>query len=787
MSAVARVLEKGDDMTVHPSVRGFWFAFLVLLGGAFAAAQEELPPEIDSDGVQTLTRGPVHEAFAAPAVADAKPGLTVPKPPPADIREQPPEYQPEGQNVQWFPGYWAWDEDRDDYIWISGAWRDPPPGQRWVPGYWAEVPGGFQWVSGFWINDQIEEMQYRPAPPVSLEQGPSVASPGDDYFYIPGSWNYVNNDYVWSAGYYAPYREDWIYVQPHWVWTPRGYVYIAGYWDWRLPRRGQIFAPVYMQPVVYARPTYYYTPRCVINTSNLFVHLWVRDSYCHYYFGNYYGPTYVNRSFTPWCNYNARPHCHDPLFSYCNVHYHRQGINYAQRMQGWHNHYVSHVDQRPANTWRDQIAHQHDHRDIRNPNGGPQVRPASLGEDLKDIVRKPEYRWTKQDLVSKDYNKKAIEQVKELHNMRLKEEHVSFVPGGRDQPGRGNDRPDRDPSDRPNRGPAIGDPGKGPDVKLPGKPGNDTPADKIAATQDVLTSKFRLPKAPTANLSPNKPKIEAPEKPDRNVVSRPIDRNPLDLNPGERNPGDRNPLDRKPIDRIPGDKTNVGDKPLVNGNKPDGKDPTRLPGRNNGILPPGLVPSVDKPANTGLDTPLTKPTDKPNDKPLTNREPRKPDLGGAANPTNNALQQKIDALKQQQQDAINKARQPRPDLGGNPTRTIETPKVNTPKVDLTQKVDTTPKVDRTPKFEVPKREANPPRNLGGSGMNPGGNGGINLGGNKETKPFNVPKPNVERTQPSRQNNIQNLQPRNSTPAPRTTTPKENNNSGNQDKEKKRGR
>ena len=111
-----------------PALRGVWSCLLsftfALATASFACAQDELPPEIDSDGVQTLTRGPVHEAFASPTVADPKPGLTVPKAPPADIKEQPPEFQPEGVNVQWFPGYWAWDEDRDDFIWISGAWRD---------------------------------------------------------------------------------------------------------------------------------------------------------------------------------------------------------------------------------------------------------------------------------------------------------------------------------------------------------------------------------------------------------------------------------------------------------------------------------------------------------------------------------------------------------------------------------------------------------------------------------------------------------------------------------------
>jgi hypothetical protein len=793
---------KGDGMTAHPSVRGAWSiltCLLVLSSLATSRAQDELPPEIDSDGVQTLTRGPVHEAFASPTVADPKPGLVVPKPPPADIKEQPPEYQPEGQNVQWFPGYWAWDEDRDDYIWISGAWRDPPPGKRWVPGYWAEVPGGFQWVAGFWIDEQVEEMQYLKPPPESLEQGPSVASPGDDYFYIPGNWSYINNDYQWNAGYWAPYREDWVYVPAHWVWTPGGCVFVNGYWDWRVPRRGQIFAPIFISPVVYQRPTYFYTPRCVINTSNLFVHLWVRDSYCHYYFGNYYGPTYAHRHFTPWCNYTARPRCYDPLFTYCNVHYHRQGINYADRMKGWHNHYVSHTHERPAMTWKDQAR-------ILNQNVAdrPAIRTPLLAQDLKDVIHKPDQhqQWKRLDRVAKEHNKASIEQVKQLHKMRLDQE--KFV--SRDLPGRN----DNDRDGRPNRGPNLTDTPKVPDLKLPGKPGVDNPtdkpgrnnpADKIADIQKNLPGKFKLPKPvmASADLTPNKPKIEVPAAPEKTVVSRPI---------GRPDTGD------KPFKVL-------DNKPLTDANKPNPTEkPNRVPGLRN--PPANLGPQLDPPGNTTTTKlPDLKPDLKPDVKPLEPKLPgrdlgntKKPDLGGKPSNTNsaaNAAQQRIEALRKQQQDALNRLSTPKnqPDafrVPENQGGRTSTPKVEVPRVE-------TPKVDRTPKIETPKRDivrpplssgsSNPSRNLGG-----GNPGGINLGGGNSSKPNVVPrstipnveprnfnKPNVPVNPSPRSNSIQQLQPRNS--APRVEVPRNNpvvprndpnnNGQGNNAGEKKRGR
>ena len=75
--------------------------------------------------MQVLTRGPVHEAFALPVVNDPKPGLTVAKQPPAPVEEEPPDQKPAGQNVQWISGYWSWDASRDDFLWVSGVWRDP--------------------------------------------------------------------------------------------------------------------------------------------------------------------------------------------------------------------------------------------------------------------------------------------------------------------------------------------------------------------------------------------------------------------------------------------------------------------------------------------------------------------------------------------------------------------------------------------------------------------------------------------------------------------------------------
>src|SRR5262249_40649586 len=78
-------------------------------------------------GVKVLDRGPIHEAFAQPGADVRGKGMTAPKAPPPPIPEIPPDTKPEGANVKWIPGYWMWDANMKDFIWVSGLWRGTPP------------------------------------------------------------------------------------------------------------------------------------------------------------------------------------------------------------------------------------------------------------------------------------------------------------------------------------------------------------------------------------------------------------------------------------------------------------------------------------------------------------------------------------------------------------------------------------------------------------------------------------------------------------------------------------
>ena len=137
-------------------------------------------PANTEQGVQVLTRGPVHEAFAETVTFDPEPGIVVPKAPPAAIEEVPPEQRLEGANVAWIPGYWAWDDERKDFLWVSGIWRDLPPGRQWVPGYWGKAGQGYQWTSGYWADAKVSEVQYLPEPPATVETGPNIAASSAD-------------------------------------------------------------------------------------------------------------------------------------------------------------------------------------------------------------------------------------------------------------------------------------------------------------------------------------------------------------------------------------------------------------------------------------------------------------------------------------------------------------------------------------------------------------------------------------------------------------------------------
>ena len=314
-------------------------AWLPLVSAGIVLAQFPQPqPPAAPDGIEVLARGPVHEAFAGTAEQPAA-GPVILKAPPDPVEELPPDQKPPGDDVQWMPGYWQWDEERADFIWISGFWRQPPPGRVWVPGAWRQAPGGFQWVQGFWNGiapqqpqqlQQPAQIEYLPPPPVPLELAPSVPAPTATCFYVPGVWQWHARRFAWRPGYWVEHRPNWIWVPSHYRWTPAGCVFIDGYWDRPLADRGLLFAPVAFRPAVLVRPRFVYTPAYVVTDTSLYGSLFVRHGFSNYYFGDYYERRYVNAGYSAWCGVSlnvgrfavsvGRPApVYDPLWDYYSL------------------------------------------------------------------------------------------------------------------------------------------------------------------------------------------------------------------------------------------------------------------------------------------------------------------------------------------------------------------------------------------------------------------------------------------------------------------------------------
>ncbi|HEY3787397.1 MAG TPA: hypothetical protein VGL71_01025 [Urbifossiella sp.] len=293
-------------MNAFPRRTSLFSLALALLPNGIAFGQDATP----NNEPQVQARGPVHEAFARPDVTPVSP--IVPKEPPAPIKELPPLIRPDLDGVQWIPGYWSYDDESKDYLWVSGTWRVTPPGQQWVPGSWAKAKDGWQWQHGFWgPTDPGGVKPFDAMPPKSLEAGPSSPSPNDDSFYTPGQWVFQNDEWVWQPGSWVPNKANMTYVPPQYLPNQNGSLYVPGYWDYPLQDRGMLFAPVAFGGSPYLGT---YQPSYGVGLGGLLGSLFIGTNTGNYYFGNYYGNGYRSLGYVPWTSYGRRGY--DPLLNY---------------------------------------------------------------------------------------------------------------------------------------------------------------------------------------------------------------------------------------------------------------------------------------------------------------------------------------------------------------------------------------------------------------------------------------------------------------------------------------
>lgn len=298
---------------------------LVLLLGVLAAdcpaqnksrdaGQLAQPP---AEGFEVLLRGPLHEGFAQPVVLEPVDPLVVLKRPPRAPHELPPLLRPASAATIWLPGYWGWDDREQDFLWVSGVWRLPPPGMRWVPGHWSARGEGFAWTPGFWFPVQRTHLHYLASPPPPRATKPEQPAQDADKFYVPGYWAPTSEDYTWRRGHWADVHEGWVWMPTRHMPTPAGTVLAPGYWDYRLARRGVPFAPVLTTDATAQRGAL--IPRTAIDLSKLSEFLFIWPAYGHYCFGDYFGGAARKLGIVPWFTASA-----DPLYG--DEHWHRSRV-----------------------------------------------------------------------------------------------------------------------------------------------------------------------------------------------------------------------------------------------------------------------------------------------------------------------------------------------------------------------------------------------------------------------------------------------------------------------------
>jgi hypothetical protein len=249
--------------------------------------------------VQIVQEGPIHEAFVTRDTENFELDV-VPKQPPAIINERIPLQS--DRQATWIPGYWSWDENRNDFIWMSGIWRRPPPGHQWISGSWRPMDEGWVWISGFWSKQHPAELAYIDTPPPE-SVNENIEQPNNgEYCWCPGYWEFSvrGRGYAWVSGHWERLNPNWILVPARYVWYNDNYVFIPAHWDWRLEERGTVYSPVYIAPPV--RTTIVYQPVVVVDNSFIIKRLYA-------YFPDYFGLFVHHHRYHPdfWVSFGVTP------------------------------------------------------------------------------------------------------------------------------------------------------------------------------------------------------------------------------------------------------------------------------------------------------------------------------------------------------------------------------------------------------------------------------------------------------------------------------------------------
>jgi len=187
------------------------------------------------------TRRATHDALQAPEPRTRADRVYSRQQPPAPIAERPAGVRP-GRRAQWVPGYWDWDTEQNQFVWVGGTWQVAPPGSIWVAGRWRRDDGGWYRVPGFWsrrrelqgaLNNDAAASQpswRATGPPADHPADTPAAAPGPDFFFIPGHYTPDGDRLAWKPGFWARLQPGWDWVPARWVRRPAGWEFRAGHW-----------------------------------------------------------------------------------------------------------------------------------------------------------------------------------------------------------------------------------------------------------------------------------------------------------------------------------------------------------------------------------------------------------------------------------------------------------------------------------------------------------------------------------------------------------------------------
>jgi hypothetical protein len=525
------------------------------------------------EGVQPVGKGPVHEAFAEPVSnAVPQPSPIVPKQPPALIEELPPQEKPEGDNVQWVSGYWAWDEDGQDFLWVSGIWRNIPPGRQWVPGHFKQVANGWQWVNGFWTTAQQGDINVVPLPPPEPIHEAEPPRPSENATYVPGNWVYHETRYLWRPGFWCAYRPGWVWVPAHYVWTPCGFVFVEGYWDFPLQERGLLFAPCRFDPRVAFAVGFRFTPRFVVNDHCLMGSLFLRPRHGCYFFGDFFDLRYQRAGFVSWTEFRiGRIGC-DPLFSYYRIHHSHDPRWERDLHELYHARRLGTVARPPVTLVQQETIINNIRVDktinVKNVNNVAMLAPVSK-------VNQKVVKLEQLDNTKRQEAKKHGDELRELSKQRAKQENVLLA--SRDTTSGKKDGTVKNLKLNLPTQPELKDKDKGELGKKktpPPPPILSKPGDRVLDKKgDDKKDDKKLDKLPDSKKPDDKPKIPEIKKPaDKKDDKKPDDKPKL--------PEIKKPVDKKD-DKKPDDKVKIPEikKPVdkKDDKKPEFKKPEKPP------------------------------------------------------------------------------------------------------------------------------------------------------------------------------------------------------------------